>query len=43
MNYSGQLAGEVQRVLGPGRDMRRVNSFNGQVITPKGILDNMID
>jgi 2-oxoglutarate ferredoxin oxidoreductase subunit alpha len=43
MNYSGQLAGEVQRVLGPDRDMRRVNSFNGQVITPKDILDNMID
>lgn len=39
MNYSGQLAGEVQRVLGPAKDMRRVNRFNGQTITPQDILD----
>ncbi|MHC1727908.1 MAG: 2-oxoacid:acceptor oxidoreductase subunit alpha [Syntrophobacteraceae bacterium] len=38
MNYSGQLAGEVQRVLGPGKEMRRVNSYNGQIITPADIL-----
>lgn len=38
MNYSGQVAGEVQRVLGPGTDIRRVNSFNGQIITPQDIL-----
>ena len=42
MNYSGQLAGEVQRVLGPGKDIRRVNSYNGQIITPKDILAAII-
>ena len=38
MNYSGQVAGEVQKVLGFGADLRRVNSFNGQIITPQDIL-----
>lgn len=38
MNYSGQVAGEVQRVLGSGADLRRVNSYNGQIITPRDIL-----
>jgi len=38
MNFSGQVAGEVQRVLGPGADIRRVNRYNGQVITPQDIL-----
>jgi 2-oxoglutarate/2-oxoacid ferredoxin oxidoreductase subunit alpha len=38
MNYSGQVAGEVQRVLGRDADIRRVNSYNGQIITPKKIL-----
>ena len=38
MNYSGQVAGEVRKVLGSGADLRRVNSFNGQIITPKDIL-----
>lgn len=38
MNYSGQVAGEVQRVLGSGSDIRRVNSYNGQIITPQDIL-----
>ncbi|MEN6438929.1 MAG: 2-oxoacid:acceptor oxidoreductase subunit alpha [Syntrophobacter sp.] len=38
MNYSGQLAGEVQRVLGPGKGIRRVNCYNGQIITPAEIL-----
>jgi len=38
MNYSGQVAGEVQRVLGSGADIRRVNSYNGQIITPQDIL-----
>jgi 2-oxoglutarate ferredoxin oxidoreductase subunit alpha len=38
MNYSGQVAGEVQRVLGSGADIRRVNSYNGQIITPQKIL-----
>jgi 2-oxoglutarate ferredoxin oxidoreductase subunit alpha len=38
MNYSGQVAGEVRRVLGPGVDMRRVNKYNGEIITPGDIL-----
>ena len=38
MNYAGQVAMEVRRVLGPAVDIRRVNSFNGQTITPGQIL-----
>ena len=38
MNYSGQIAGEVQRVLGSGVEIRRVNSYNGQIIAPRDIL-----
>ena len=38
MNYSGQVAGEVRKVLGSGADLRQVNSFNGQIITPQDIL-----
>ena len=38
MNYSGQIAGEVQKVLGSGADIRRVNSYNGEIITPQDIL-----
>ncbi len=38
MNYAGQAAGEVRRVLGPERDIKGVNSFNGQIIRPRDIL-----
>jgi 2-oxoglutarate ferredoxin oxidoreductase subunit alpha len=38
MNYGGQMAGEVQKVLGSGSDIRRVNSYSGEVITPQEIL-----
>jgi len=38
MNYSGQLAGEVAKVLGPAADIRRVNRYNGTIITPAQIL-----
>jgi 2-oxoglutarate ferredoxin oxidoreductase subunit alpha len=38
LNYGGQVAGEVQRVLGPAKDIRRVNKYNGNVITPQEIL-----
>jgi 2-oxoglutarate ferredoxin oxidoreductase subunit alpha len=41
MNYSGQIAGEVQKVFGPAMDIRRVNKYNGTVITPQDILDAM--
>ena len=37
MNYSGQLAGEVLKVLGPQVNLKKVNSFNGQIITPADI------
>jgi 2-oxoglutarate ferredoxin oxidoreductase subunit alpha len=39
MNYSGQIAGEVRKVLGASADIRQVNSYNGEVITPRDILD----
>ena len=39
MNYAGQLAGEVRKVLGPTADIRRVNRYNGTIITPEEILD----
>ena len=39
MNYSGQVAGEVQKALGAGADLRRVNRYNGTIITPQDILD----
>jgi 2-oxoglutarate ferredoxin oxidoreductase subunit alpha len=42
MNYGGQMANEVQRVLGPGANIIRVNSYNGQIITPQQILDSFI-
>jgi 2-oxoglutarate ferredoxin oxidoreductase subunit alpha len=41
MNYSGQVAGEVQKALGRGADIRKVNKFNGTIITPQDILDAM--
>lgn len=38
MNYSGQVAGEVRKVLGAAADIRKVNKYNGQIITPQDIL-----
>ncbi len=38
MNYAGQVAGEVRKALGSGADIRRVNKYNGEVITPREIL-----
>jgi len=38
MNYCGQVAGEVRKVLGGGADIRQVNSFNGEIIAPRDIL-----
>ncbi len=39
MNYEGQIAGEVRKALGPAADIRRVNRYNGTIITPEEILD----
>lgn len=41
MNYSGQMAGEVRKILGPAADIRRVNRYNGTIITPEQILAAM--
>ena len=38
MNYAGQIAGEVQRVAGPNRDIKKVTMYNGEIITPGDIL-----
>ncbi|MBU2054354.1 MAG: 2-oxoacid:acceptor oxidoreductase subunit alpha [Proteobacteria bacterium] len=42
MNYSGQVAGEVRRVLGSGAEIRRVNSYNGEIISPQDILKAIV-
>ena len=41
MNYSGQVAGEVRKALGPAMDIRQVNKYNGTIISPQDILDVM--
>jgi 2-oxoglutarate ferredoxin oxidoreductase subunit alpha len=41
MNYAGQVAGEVQKVIGPGVELKKVNKYNGQVITPHDILKTL--
>jgi len=42
MNYSGQIAGEVRKAVGPEMDLRRVNKYNGTIITPRDILSVML-
>jgi 2-oxoglutarate/2-oxoacid ferredoxin oxidoreductase subunit alpha len=42
MNYSGQMAGEVRKAVGPDMDLRRVNKYNGTIITPQEILAVML-
>jgi len=42
MNYSGQIAGEVRKAVGPEMDLRRVNKYNGTIITPQEILAVML-
>ena len=39
MNFAGQIAGEVRKALGAGVDIRKVNRYNGTIITPHDILD----
>ncbi len=38
MNYSGQLAGEVRKVLGADSRVIQVNKFNGEMISPTEII-----
>lgn len=42
MNYSGQIAGEVSKVVSPEMDLRRVNRYNGTIITPQEILAEIL-
>lgn len=42
MNYAGQLAGEVMRVLGRGKDIRTIRRYNGTVITPGDIVEEIL-
>ena len=37
LNYDGQIAGEVSKYLGDETALIRINSFDGQVITPETI------
>ena len=39
MNYAGQVAGEVQKVIGPDVELKRVYKYNGQNISPRDILE----
>ncbi|MBP2626692.1 MAG: 2-oxoglutarate synthase [Firmicutes bacterium] len=39
MNYSGQLAGEVAKLLPDSSELIRLNRFNGTIITPQDIVD----
>ena len=41
MNYAGQVAGEVRKVIGSEIELKRVNKYNGQVITPQDILETL--
>lgn len=38
MNYSGQVAGEVERVLDSRDRLKRVNNYNGEIIRPQDVL-----
>lgn len=41
MNYAGQVAGEVQKVIGPDVELKRVYKYNGQNISPQDILETL--
>jgi len=38
MNYSGQLAGEIARIVGNSVKLSRVNTYNGEVMYPQAVL-----
>jgi 2-oxoglutarate ferredoxin oxidoreductase subunit alpha len=38
MNYAGQLAGEVLKAVGHSVELKKVNTFNGEVMYPQAIL-----
>lgn len=41
MNYSGQIAGEMLKYVSDPHIVKRMNSFNGQIITPRQILQSI--
>jgi 2-oxoglutarate ferredoxin oxidoreductase subunit alpha len=43
MNYSGQVAQEVRRVLGGRLPVGQANRWDGQVLTPQQILATLRD
>jgi hypothetical protein len=42
MNYSGQLAGEVLKLVGNSVKLTRVNTFNGEVMFPQAVLQAVL-
>jgi len=42
MNYSGQVAGEVRKAVGLDMELRRINRYDGTIITPQDILSAML-
>jgi 2-oxoglutarate ferredoxin oxidoreductase subunit alpha len=42
MNYAGQLAGEVMKVIGNSAKLSRVNTFNGEVMFPQAVLQAVL-
>ena len=42
MNYAGQLAGEVSRVVGSSVKLKRVNTFNGEIMFPQAVLEAIL-
>jgi 2-oxoglutarate ferredoxin oxidoreductase subunit alpha len=39
MNYAGQLAGEVLKAVGSSVKLKRVNTFNGEIMFPQAVLE----
>jgi len=41
MNYAGQLAGEVLKAIGNSVELKKVNTFNGEVMYPQAVLQEI--
>jgi 2-oxoglutarate ferredoxin oxidoreductase subunit alpha len=42
MNYAGQLAGEVSRVVGSSVKVKKVNTYNGEIMFPQAVLEAIL-
>ena len=42
MNYAGQLAGEVSRVVGSSVKVKKVNTYNGDIMFPQAVLEAIL-